>query len=198
MTNAISIHALREEGDKSPCARHTTRTYFYPRPPRGGRRCGSTGRAAVSGISIHALREEGDREVLLRCRSSAISIHALREEGDRCSPMIATRGGISIHALREEGDLRPQKEGISRVHFYPRPPRGGRPSVAREYIRYRYISIHALREEGDLCGPPAPSYSGISIHALREEGDMKSKRTARIFTPISIHALREEGDIIAA
>ena len=56
----ISIHALREEGD------------------RGHRR----GRRA-SDISIHALREEGD--VLLlgrRLLLGRISIHALREEGD--------------------------------------------------------------------------------------------------------------------
>ena len=55
----ISIHALREEGDRTLKIR--------------GR---------VQDISIHALREEGD---LLQCRLCAvkeISIHALREEGD--------------------------------------------------------------------------------------------------------------------
>ena len=38
----ISIHALREEGDPSRPARCTRTTYFNPRPPRGGRRfrCG--------------------------------------------------------------------------------------------------------------------------------------------------------------
>ena len=35
----ISIHALREEGDKSSSIKSTTAAYFYPRPPRGGRRC---------------------------------------------------------------------------------------------------------------------------------------------------------------
>ena len=34
----ISIHALREEGDRSPTRRKRSRCYFYPRPPRGGRR----------------------------------------------------------------------------------------------------------------------------------------------------------------
>ena len=33
----ISIHALREEGDPASCRRPTPSTYFYPRPPRGGR-----------------------------------------------------------------------------------------------------------------------------------------------------------------
>ena len=34
--------------------------YFYPRPPRGGRRNAKYTSDTVLGISIHALREEGD------------------------------------------------------------------------------------------------------------------------------------------
>ena len=34
----ISIHALREEGDNTLAARSARARYFYPRPPRGGRR----------------------------------------------------------------------------------------------------------------------------------------------------------------
>ena len=34
--------------------------YFYPRPPRGGRRPVTTHTPPKKGISIHALREEGD------------------------------------------------------------------------------------------------------------------------------------------
>ena len=65
----ISIHALREEGDRDVL-----------------------GTFATPGISIHALREEGDA-VLRRPLEPAvlISIHALREEGDACgtSPLPA-------------------------------------------------------------------------------------------------------------
>ena len=35
-------------------------TYFYPRPPRGGRRLIDESEVPVDVISIHALREEGD------------------------------------------------------------------------------------------------------------------------------------------
>ena len=125
----ISIHALREEGDKrlmdcpayrdaflsTPSARRATgyrrgnclqRGHFYPRPPRGGRRCSTAGLSPRRSISIHALREEGDDLVFVDYDNrKIISIHALREEGDRF------RDGthiqqllISIHALREEGD----------------------------------------------------------------------------------------------
>ena len=34
--------------------------YFYPRPPRGGRRSMLQPDERLSSISIHALREEGD------------------------------------------------------------------------------------------------------------------------------------------
>ena len=80
---AISIHALREEGDvctalcglaisrflSTPSARRATKEVmglvkeildFYPRPPRGGRRFRDLRDYAVRNISIHALREEGD------------------------------------------------------------------------------------------------------------------------------------------
>ena len=56
----ISIHALREEGDARTPIRSFRRTYFYPRPPRGGRPCGVSPPHPRRRISIHALREEGD------------------------------------------------------------------------------------------------------------------------------------------
>ena len=59
MMRAISIHALREEGD----IRHD-HTYQQGL------------------ISIHALREEGDIKPTASTSSCWISIHALREEGD--------------------------------------------------------------------------------------------------------------------
>ena len=57
----ISIHALREEGD---------RIYF------------DVDQYGVIRISIHALREEGDRIRPRIEQGQIISIHALREEGD--------------------------------------------------------------------------------------------------------------------
>ena len=56
----ISIHALREEGDQNRCSRQPARSYFYPRPPRGGRLFEVVPQNSVRTISIHALREEGD------------------------------------------------------------------------------------------------------------------------------------------
>ena len=56
----ISIHALREEGDLQRVQHSDRPGNFYPRPPRGGRRPDRAGAALPGHISIHALREEGD------------------------------------------------------------------------------------------------------------------------------------------
>ena len=42
VSRLISIHALREEGDNGIAVLPVTEMYFYPRPPRGGRRCASS------------------------------------------------------------------------------------------------------------------------------------------------------------
>ena len=60
MTEPISIHALREEGDL----------------------LGKFNIDDICSISIHALREEGDSAPDACHRKHQISIHALREEGD--------------------------------------------------------------------------------------------------------------------
>ena len=82
---------------------------FYPRPPRGGR---------------HFLWRP-------RCKAVPISIHALREEGDSCLCRLVWRLEISIHALREEGDGTFAGLLTCPRYFYPRPPRGGRPTAHR-------------------------------------------------------------------
>ena len=66
---AISIHALREEGDAPASSLPSTPSNFYPRPPRGGRqyRCAECG--CLDNISIHALREEGDDNTTERGRT---------------------------------------------------------------------------------------------------------------------------------
>ena len=169
----LSIHALREEGDLSRGRPRKVLIDFYPRPPRGGRPVDGADGGVETLISIHALREEGDgKENAINGAWMQISIHALREEGDL--------GARSIHAHH--------------IHFYPRPPRGGRPAAVTAVGSMLVISIHALREEGDwrpfsasprrrtfLSTPSARRATGcafsghrsgtISIHALREEGD---------------------------
>ncbi len=123
----ISIHALREEGDKPHRVGHRTRKNFYPRPPRGGRPHEHRAPGGYAKISIHALREEGDQAVQHRTRRP-FHFYPRPPRGGRPAlcELDAALNKISIHALREEGDM----------------------SDAFDY-QIIYISIHALREEGD-------------------------------------------------
>ena len=147
----ISIHALREEGDfrMPPSLYHSIPFLSTPSARRATQF--NRFRGVDHLISIHALREEGDTLTCERCGQSFISIHALREEGDLTADPIAERMGpflstpsarratnqlhtlgaevvvISIHALREEGDVLFWLTDGEHNHFYPRPPRGGRP-----------------------------------------------------------------------
>ena len=108
----------------------------------------------------------------------------------RCPP-------ISIHALREEGDaFWLFLQYVSRLDFYPRPPRGGRHLTDDVIAQVWAISIHALREEGDSAKKyNSAEAAAISIHALREEGDGDYFGLPTNIGNISIHALREEGDL---
>ena len=93
-TATISIHALREEGDSCYKPGCHQGTYFYPRPPRGGRRRRLSVWSLPAVISIHALREEGDVPALVDALAVLrISIHALREEGDLCAALFHTFDG---------------------------------------------------------------------------------------------------------
>ena len=101
---AISIHALREEGDSLPPAHVDEPVRFLSTP--------SARRATI----LPAVQLADD----------AISIHALREEGDKISGYDTNpeenfyprppRGGRRLHR-HSQADV---------VNFYPRPPRGGR------------------------------------------------------------------------
>ena len=146
----ISTHALREEGDlhviwlclrefkflPTPSARRATSTSsgcasgssnFYPRPPRGGRRCDgvyyhaegtflptpSARRATHNPVRdakipkhFYPRPPRGGRPYNWSVGVSdyLISTHALREEGDLRLQDVPELYAISTHALREEGD----------------------------------------------------------------------------------------------
>ena len=171
-------------------------SYFYPRPPRGG-------------------RQKSSKEVVKL--GKFLSTPSARRATGCNGP--ATRGrGISIHALREEGDITDHSAYLAGAIFLSTPS-ARRATEHGGLIRSDgTISIHALREEGDAVTSMHSLVSRISIHALREEGDAfcrvpKSHSREFLSTPsarratscaghqiaetrISIHALREEGDAL--
>ena len=78
---------------------------------------------------------------------------------------------ISIHALREEGDQTRPTRSMQSVHFYPRPPRGGRhETFARMCNTMQFLSTPSARRATPATAQ-AVDAEDISIHALREEGD---------------------------
>ena len=57
------------------------------------------------------------------------------------------------------------------IHFYPRPPRGGRPlKAASRDVQSRFLSTPSARRATSLS-TASVLWISISIHALREEGD---------------------------
>ena len=121
MTLRISIHALRVEGD-SLCVLISEDTIKFLSTPSGWRATGF-GKAQIGFILI--------------------SIHALRVEGDGYPPVtIDDVYKISIHALRVEGDAFCRAERTLLLHFYPRPPGGG-----RQQKRTKFSSVFAQKGE---------------------------------------------------
>ena len=112
-----------------PAARRMWQRYFYPRPPRGGRRPARRCHHVDRPISIHALREEGD-EAECGSKTPEEYFYPRPPRGGRPASLsyLPPAIKISIHALREEGDRRTAQAGSKRPYFYPRPPRGGRPA----------------------------------------------------------------------
>ena len=122
----ISIHALREEGDRVRFLRSSQRHNFYPRPPRGGR---LLVRVCTMLLVIFLSTPSARRATSYLPGTAIVDLflstpsarRATARQGQSCG-----RTQISIHALREEGDSSSCAASTPSTNFYPRPPRGGR------------------------------------------------------------------------
>ena len=122
----ISIHALREEGDIRKEIKLCWINYFYPRPPRGGRPGG------------------------LDAPHSQLYFYPRPPRGGRPGGLDAPHSQLYFYPRPPRGGRRRFHRGRhASSNFYPRPPRGGRPTRCSSYTCKGAISIHALREEGD-------------------------------------------------
>ena len=146
----ISIRALREEGDPRPAPRATTRVYFYPRPPRGGRRNLHLRQRNGRHISIHALREEGD--VWLRPSHTAVGYFYPR-------PPRGGRPALGAFFVF--------------VWTFLSTPSARRATLTKSRKSWNWLFLStpsARRATTGYINGPFPNL--ISIHALREEGDL--------------------------
>ena len=124
-----------------------------------------------------------------------ISIHALREEGDGCQPESKTKSKYFYPRPPRGG--RPSKRHDTKrrgENFYPRPPRGGRPDYIQQPEEDTYISIHALREEGDRKSAERYHDDARFLSTPSARRATTAAYSLTTCSKISIHALREEGD----
>ena len=123
--------------------------YFYPRPPGGGRQ--QSARVLHSDHHFYPRPPGGGRQ-FLPCLFHAVRQFLSTPSGWRATASLLSKicpELISIHALRVEGDHADVVNWFVDMHFYPRPPGGGRPGLPAGRKSRRQISIHALRVEGD-------------------------------------------------
>ena len=147
--------------------------YFYPRPPRGGRR----GDLDLFAELVTFLSTPSARRATRSLRSARLTarhFYPRPPRGGRPAQRSGLKGllNISIHALREEGDdsrrpynrvdcqflSTPSARRATRAvletaqglkHFYPRPPRGGRQQKQRQnlYFQTNYTTFCTNLEE---------------------------------------------------
>ena len=171
--------------------------YFYPRPPRGGRR--ELRRTPVSDTSF-------------------LFTPSARRATSNTAPYASMMDDFYPRPPRGGRPFWKSCLSFSSSNFYPRPPRGGRPGTRHSggTLLSKFLSTPSERRATLAGAEIPPPAQNISIHALREEGDAMTARAAlkrRYFyprpprggrlsatrktqssIPISIHALREEGD----
>ena len=127
VVTCISIHALREEGDKPRKVHDREPLYFYPRPPRGGRlHCVHGEHAAVKFLSTPSARRATPDGLPLDF--DRIDFYPRPPRGGRHSspPMIFTSTMDFYPRPPRGGRLRHGWSRPTPKYFYPRPPRGGR------------------------------------------------------------------------
>ena len=188
----------------TPSARRATRhrernqcdgSYFYPRPPRGGRHINVSEWAAKYHFYPRPPRGGRQQGWHHDHHGQQISIHALREEGDRRYDMadIAASGFLSTPSARRATAGR-KSTAASSLYFYPRPPRGGRPLGYMSLAGWDvFLSTPSARRATSsmMVGMPP------SMHFYPRPprgGRQGSSDGQKVHPRISIHALREEGD----
>ena len=168
----ISIHALREEGDYQHTGGCSGWIYFYPRPPRGGQR-----------LKRHGVIFRGRFLSTPSARRATYKLQSSCRDYQDFYPRPPRGGRPGCGRYCNDGQ-----------NFYPRPPRGGRlPLFFKPVSLYIFLSTPSARRatfhlnvfrkcffpflstpsarRATMCHTPLLQSIGISIHALREEGD---------------------------
>ena len=193
----ISIHALREEGDCPSGLWRWQGSYFYPRPPRGGR------------LALDRLAKRFEQFLSTPSARRATCVPDVRPGGRGDFYPRPPRGGrlvkvypdtrgnfISIHALREEGDETDDLNDAIGILFLSTP--SARRATHRHILSggtsNKFLSTPSARRATPAAVAAAALHWDFYPRPPRG-GRPQRARTGAPHQPISIHALREEGDL---
>ena len=148
---------------------------FYPRPPRGGRRPATAASSLPCAISIHALREEGDLILCLLITSvyQFLSTPSARRATFNCSLQRLSRGGfLSTPSARRATSVSTALRQTA-SNFYPRPPRGGRPTTSLDSVTWtnKFLSTPSARRATAKTERKHPAFVSLytSLHKLQRD-----------------------------
>ena len=152
----ISIHALREEGDRLDTISNISRTHFYPRPPRGGRRPEQHYHFALEKFLSTPSARRATLSVLCSHFGCADFYPRPPRGGRPCVRLIRRRAKIF---LSTPSARRATPDDLKPIHklsnFYPRPPRGGRLSLQNSMFLFPiFLSTPSARRATQLSKVP--------------------------------------------
>ena len=123
----ISIHALREEGDATNLSSKNKSLDFYPRPPRGGRQQSrQQGLHVPEFLSTPSARRATRQQTIQMVTVIFLSTPSARRATKIIKLSYRLIGDFYPRPPRG-GRLFPLGSAFQGLYFYPRPPRGGRP-----------------------------------------------------------------------
>ena len=168
---------------------------FYPRPPRGGRHGTNTGPRCINLFLSTPSARRATQLAISGGGALFISIHALREEGDGRG-LRASRWPKNFYPRPPRGGRPSRKRPLHpTVNFYPRPPRGGRPLRPAPQPAYR---SHFYPRPPRGGRPPVTAIAAVhrNFYPRPPRGGRRTiQHSVHPLSQISIHALREEGDL---
>ena len=173
----------------SPLWSPRTWSYFYPRPPRGGRHPGYNIGELLG--NFYPRPPRGGRQVCVDAGILVGDFYPRPPRGGRPDHLMCAAIFMDFYPRPPRGGRRRNHAGRNPpAYFYPRPPRGGRLSRSTSKVnRSVFLSTPSARRATSTRFYASLTIT-ISIHALREEGDSKNRDKISIFKQIIQHSAR--------
>ena len=144
---SISIHALREEGDERAVSHRHENGYFYPRPPRGGRRFRDQN---VDNPAVFLSTPSARRATSCALPPCLLVRYFYPRPPRGGRPLFACPrplfGKFLSTPSARRATIPAARVVLDDPDFYPRPPRGGRlPHISSFVKRFLFLSTPSAR-----------------------------------------------------